>query len=76
MSSDSGSDGLSPPEERLLQHLYGLREDAPAPPAPLASVVIRSARWQGAVRPYLQAGGLLIGGMGESVRIMAGRTPR
>jgi hypothetical protein len=73
--SSEGSAGLSLPEERLLQHLHALREDAPDPPTPLAAAVIRSARWQAAVRPFAQAAGMLIGGMGESVRIM-GRAAR
>jgi hypothetical protein len=76
MGSEDGPNGLSMPEERLLQHLYGLREDAPGPPALLAAAVIRSARWQAVVRPYVRAGAMLIGGMGESVRIMAGGTLR
>jgi hypothetical protein len=63
-------------EERLLQHLYALRDDAPEPPVPLVEAVIRDARWQAAVGPFARAAGMLIGGMGDSVRIMAGRATR
>ena len=72
MSSEGGADGLSPAEDRLLQHLHALRDDAPEPDALLAAAVVRTARWQGAVRPFAQAAGMLIGALGDSVRIMAG----
>ncbi|MFL5839292.1 MAG: hypothetical protein ACJ77Z_02440 [Thermoleophilaceae bacterium] len=74
MSSEGDADGLSPAEDRLLQHLEALRDDAPEPGAPLAAAVIRRARWQGTVRPFAQSAGILIGAMGDCVRIMAGRT--
>jgi hypothetical protein len=63
----------SPLEVRLLQHLDGLREHGPEPPSQLAASVISTARWQGTVRPFVQASGFLIGAMAESVRIMAGQ---
>jgi hypothetical protein len=74
MNPDDGADSVSPPEERLLEHLYALREDAPEPGNALAAAVLGSARWQAAVRPFAQAAGRLMGGMGDSLRIMAGRT--
>jgi hypothetical protein len=74
MSAEGGAEGRSPAENRLLQHLHALRDDAPEPGAPLAAAVIRGVRWQGAVRPFGQAAGMLIGAMGDSLRIMAGRT--
>ncbi|HYZ28654.1 MAG TPA: hypothetical protein VE570_06320 [Thermoleophilaceae bacterium] len=76
MSAGGGADSLSPPEERLLAYLQSLRDDAPEPPVPLAATVIRSAGWQAAIRPFALTAGVLIGGMGESVRIMAGRVAR
>jgi hypothetical protein len=74
MSPEAGAEGLSPAEERLLQHLHALRDDAPQPGAPLAASVVRGARWQGAVRPFAQAAGMLIGAVGDAVRILAGRS--
>jgi len=74
VSSEGGADGLSPAEDRLLQHLHALRDHPLEPGAPLAAAVIRGARWQRAVRPFAQAAGMLIGAVGDSVRIMAGRT--
>jgi hypothetical protein len=72
MSSEGGADGLSPAEDRLLRHLHALRDNPPEPGASLATAVVRSARWQQAVRPFAQAAGMLIGAFGDSVRIMAG----
>jgi hypothetical protein len=74
MSSEGGADGLSPAEDRLLQHLHALREHAPEPGPLLAAAVIRRARWQGGIRPFAQAAGTLIAAMGDSVAMMAGRT--
>jgi hypothetical protein len=74
MNREGGADHLSPAEERLLQHVSALRENAPEPSSALAAAVIRSARWQGAVRPFAQAAGMLIGAMGDSVRTLAGRS--
>jgi hypothetical protein len=73
MNPDGEPDATSPAEERLLHHLRTLREHPPEPDSALAAVVIRTARWQGAVRPFAQAAGRLIAAMGDSARIMAGR---
>ena len=74
MNPDGGTDGASAAEERLLQHLYALRQDAPEPAAPLPGVVMRTARWQAAVRPFAQTAGRLIAGMADAARVMAGGT--
>jgi hypothetical protein len=74
MSPEAGGEGLSPAEERLLHHLRSLRDDAPQPGAPLAAAVVGGARWQRAVRPFAQAAGMLIGAVGDAVRILAGRS--
>jgi hypothetical protein len=73
MNGDTGPDATSPAEEQLLRHLHALREPPPDPDRTLAAIIIRTARWQAAVRPFAQAAGNLIGGMADSARIMAGR---
>jgi hypothetical protein len=74
VNPDGRTDGASAAEERLLHHLYALREDAPEPAAPLPAAVMRTARWQAAVRPFAQTAGRLIAGMGDAARVMAGGT--
>jgi hypothetical protein len=74
MNPDGEADATSPAEERLLRHLRTLREHPPESDRALAAAIIRTARWQAAVRPFAQAAGRLIAGMGDSARIMAGRT--
>jgi hypothetical protein len=74
VSPNGGTDRPSAAQERLLQHLHALREDAPEPAARLPAVVMRTARWQVEVRPFAQAAGRLIAGIGDSARVMVGRT--
>jgi hypothetical protein len=76
MNPDAGPDAASPAEERLLRHLQALREHPPDPATALTDVVLRTARWQAAVRPFALAAGRLVGGMGDSARIMLGRAGR
>jgi hypothetical protein len=55
------ADPQSPAEERLLDYLEVLREHPPEPSADIGAAVVRTARWQGAVRPYLGLAGALLG---------------
>ena len=73
MNRDAGADATSPAEEQLLRHLHALREPAPDVDRTLAAGIVRTARWQAAVRPFAQAAGRLIGGMADSAQIMTGR---
>jgi hypothetical protein len=66
-------DADTPAEERLLTHLDDLRRHPPEPVAELASIVVRSARWQLAARPYLLAVGALAMSMAEGTRVAGGR---
>jgi hypothetical protein len=72
VSDDVNSDALTPAEERLLTHLNDLRREPPEPGAELASIVVRSARWQRAARPYLLAVGALALSVAEGTRVAAG----
>ena len=74
VSPNGGTDRPSPAEEGLLQHLHALRKDPPVPAAQLPAVVMRTARWQAAVRPFAHAAGILFAGIGDSARVMAGGT--
>jgi hypothetical protein len=73
MNPDAGPDAASPAEEQLLRHLHVLRSHPPHPASSLTEAVLRRARWQATVRPYALAAGRLVGGMGDSARIMLGR---
>ena len=61
----------SPAEEQLLRHLGALREHPPEPDSALAAAVVRTVRWQSAIRPFAQAAGRLVGAIGDSARLMA-----
>jgi hypothetical protein len=73
MNPDGGADPTSPAEEQLLRHLRSLREHPPEPDRSHVATIVKTARWQGAVRPFALAAGRLIAGMGDSVGIKAGR---
>lgn len=72
MSDDLHDDAATPAEERLLTHLDDLRRHPPEPAGELASLVVRTARWQGAARPYLLAVGALAMSVAEGARVAAG----
>ncbi len=57
-------------EQRLGEHLQLLRADAPQAPALIARRVIRSARWQSAVRRPLLAIGGLTATVGHALRLL------
>jgi hypothetical protein len=63
MTDVSGGDARTPVERRLLVHLGSLRAHPPQAPESFASNVARTARWQAAARPYLDAAG----GFGQAV---------
>ena len=72
MSDDLHGDAASLAEERLMTHLDDLRRDPPEPVAELASIVVRTARWQREARPYLLAVGALALSAAEGARMTAG----
>jgi hypothetical protein len=72
VNDDLHGDAETPAEERLLTHLDELRRNPPEPGAELALIVVRSARWQRAARPYLLAVGALAMSMAEGARVTVG----
>jgi hypothetical protein len=72
VNHDLHGDAATPAEERLLTHLDELRRHPPEPAGDLASIVVRSARWQRAVRPYLLAVGALAMSVAEATRVAVG----
>jgi hypothetical protein len=63
-------DELTPAEQRLREHLKLLRDDAPQAPRAVVSRVVRSARWQRAIRQPLLAIGALAGAIGHALRLL------
>jgi hypothetical protein len=76
MIDEGGRDAQSPAEERLVQYLDELREYPPQPDEALVGAVLTAARWQGAVRPYLGAVGLIAGAFAQGARILIGGPQR
>ena len=73
MSDDRGREAATPAERRLLDYLDDLRADRPTPGTGMVPALVRSARWQRAVRPYALSCGRLIGAIGAGIRLLAGR---
>ena len=72
--SDETADRGGAGKKRLLAHLEQLRDARLEPSRGLAASVVRSARWQRAVRPYLSAAGGLAAAAGHAARLrFAGR---
>jgi hypothetical protein len=69
MNEDAQRDAATPAEARLVGYLDDLRDDPPSPGAALVPAVLRSARWQGAVRPYVLTVGRLFGAFGAGLRV-------
>jgi hypothetical protein len=63
MTDDPGGDARTPVERRLLVHLGSLGAHPPQAPEDLGGNIVRTARWQAAARPYLDAAG----GFGQAV---------
>jgi hypothetical protein len=72
VSDDLPGDAATPAEERLLSYLDDLRGHPPEPTRELASIVVRTARWQLAARPYLLAVGALAMSVAEGARVGMG----
>jgi Xaa-Pro aminopeptidase len=72
----NGTDPPSPAEQTLLAHLEGLREHPPAATADLVDAVMRTARWQAVVRPYLLTGGALASTVAVGLGMLVGDGPR
>ena len=66
----------TPAEQRLLDHLGGLREHPPEADEQLVSAVMSSVRWQGAARPYLFAVGVFAASFAGYVTGLMGTTER
>jgi hypothetical protein len=70
VNHDLHGDAATPAEERLLTHLDELRRHPPEPAGELASIIVRTARWQSAARPYLLAIGALAMSAAEGTRVV------
>lgn len=71
MSASEPPEELSPAERRLEQHLALLR-DTPDAPASLTMHVLRSARWQQAIREPLLSVAHLAAAAIDTVRLLLG----
>jgi hypothetical protein len=65
---------LTPAERRLLRWIAEL--PAPEPTRDLVAGVVRSARWQRSVRPYLEAIGAIAEAAGAGARALLERPRR
>ena len=72
MSGRPRNDELTPPEERLLALLVLLRADPGLGTARLAAAVMRSVRWQRALRDVMQALGNLASAVADGVFVLVG----
>lgn len=73
----NGTDPLSPAERALIAYLEGLREHPPPAAGQVVDAVMRTARWQVLVRPYLVTGGTLLGAVASGLGMLFGdRTGR
>jgi hypothetical protein len=67
---------LTPPERRVNELLRALGEDGPPARGDLAAQVVRTARWQHAVRGSLAATSELAAVAGVAVRLLLGSPGR
>lgn len=78
MSTDETGEEFTPAERRLAEHLALLRASPPSTTPQLVPRVIRSVRWQRAVRdPLLLVGAVaaaLLEGLGVVVKPPAGKS--
>jgi uncharacterized membrane protein len=72
MSADPPPDDLTPAERRVREYLSALRLDEVAGPTSLSGAVVRTARWQRAVRTPLHAAGMLAAALADGVRLVLG----
>jgi hypothetical protein len=64
------ADDLSPAEGRLSEHLELLRANPPTAAPELMGRIIRSVRWQRAVRDPLVLVGAVASAIGETLRLL------
>jgi hypothetical protein len=73
-AGDSPVDDLTPAERRLTRHLEVLRVSPPSGGAELVPRVIRSVRWQRAIRDPLVLVGAVAAAVAESVGLLFRRS--
>ncbi len=74
--TDPEPDVITPAQRRLLELVATLRGETPEPATDLGSRVVRTARWQQAVRAPLAAIGRLAGTVAEGLGLLAGHGGR
>lgn len=74
-AADEPPETLSPAERRLEDHLQLLRAEAPQPPLAMMASILRTARWQRAVRRPLVTITTLGATVAEGIRLLFG-SPR
>jgi hypothetical protein len=67
VSAGFDNEPLPPAEERLLAHVHALRDHPPKAGDELLESVLRTARWQVVLRPYLAAAGELASAFGSGI---------
>ena len=72
MSADPPPDDLTPAERRVSEYLSALRVEAADAGRALPGAVVRTARWQRAVRTPLHAAGMLAVAVADGVRLVLG----
>jgi hypothetical protein len=75
-NGDPPADELSPAEQRLDEHLELLRANPPTAAPDLITRIVRTARWQAAVRDPLVLIGAVALSLGESIRLVFGAKER
>lgn len=66
------NDATDPAEERALQLMLLLHEDRPRPSDTLRERIMRTARWQYALRGVLHVLAQLAGALGDLTRLVLG----
>ena len=71
-------DPAGPAEAKLAEHLALLRAEAPRPGTALTHRVVRTARWQRALRSPLRVVGMIAAGIADGAAALLGfrRRPR
>jgi hypothetical protein len=78
-TSPPADDDLLPAERRVAELLGALRSDPPRSSTALTRRVVRTARWQAAVKPPLRAVGMLASALYDGAKLLFGdgkRRPR
>ena len=70
------NDADDPAEERALQLMLLLHEDRPRPSDSIRERIMRTARWQYALRGVLQIVAQLAGALGDLTRLVFGASPK